>query len=296
MTCEELKELLATGGENLFARARAIKSQVFGDEIFFRGLIQFSNHCKQNCLYCGLRSGNKKLQRYRLSKEEILSCCEEGGKRNFKTFVLQSGEDDYYTTEKMTDIIQAIHRQFPNCVITLSIGEKDAKAYQAYYDAGARRFLLRHETINPGHYSKLHSGKRKIETRTECLKQLRKIGFQIGSGIMVGSPYQTMDNIIEDIYFIEKLKPEMIAVGPYLTCKDTPFKNRKNGDLKLTLRLLAIFRLMHPNAFIPATTALAALDPGGREKGALAGTNVIMLNLTPQELCKNYRIYDNMEG
>lgn len=290
---EELTELLATGGEELFARAREIKKRVFGDEIYTRGLVEFSNHCKQNCLYCGLRCGNKKLKRYRMSKEDILQCCEDGYEHDIRTFVLQSGEDDYYTTEIMTDIISAIHRQYSDCVITLSVGEKDAETYKEYYSAGARRFLLRHESVNAEHYRNLHAGKREIATRIECLRQLRDIGFQIGAGIMVGSPYQTVENIIEDIYFLEELKPDMIGTGPYLVSRHTPFKDCENGNLELTLRLLAIFRIMLPNVLMPATTALASIHPKGREMGINAGANVIMYNLAPTDFRDKYTIYDN---
>jgi biotin synthase len=294
---EEFKTLLASDEQEiLFARARSVAMRVFGNKIYVRGLIEFSNYCKQNCLYCGLRHDNNQLERYRLSKEKILECCEEGHRLCLKTFVLQSGEDDFYTTEKMVDIIQTIRKQYTGCAITISNGEKDTAAYQAYHNAGANRFLLRHETINPEHYGKLHAEKRKIETRIECLKQLKKIGFQTGSGIMVGSPWQTIDNIIDDIYFLEKLQPEMIGIGPYLINKDTPFKNEKNGSFELTLCLLSIFRLMHPNVLLPATTALETVSPDGRIKGILAGANVVMPNLTPSHVRKNYRLYDGKAG
>jgi biotin synthase len=290
---EEFKTLLTLDRqEMLFARARSVAMQIFGNKIYIRGLIEFSNYCKQNCLYCGLRYDNRQLERYRLSKEEILECCEKGHRFGFKTFVLQSGEDNHYTTENMTSIIQTIRKQYPDYAITISNGEKDVATYQAYYDAGANRFLLRHETINPEHYSKLHARERKIETRTECLEQLKKIGFQTGSGIMVGSPGQTIDNIIDDIYFLEKLQPEMIGVGPYLVNKNTPFKNENNGSLELTLRLLSIFRLMCPSVLLPATTALETISSNGRIKGILAGANVVMSNLTPPNFRKNYQLYD----
>ncbi|MDR3000504.1 MAG: [FeFe] hydrogenase H-cluster radical SAM maturase HydE [Fibromonadaceae bacterium] len=291
LTRGEFKALLTDKqGEYLFAQAREVTEQNFGNKIYTRGLIEFSNYCKQNCLYCGLRCDNKKLERYRLNKEEILQCCAEG--HDVDTFVLQSGEDDFYTTEKMVDIIKAIRQRFPDYTVTLSLGEKDASAYQAYYDAGARRFLLRHETIDSGHYRKLHAGKREIATRIECLRQLKRIGFQTGSGIMVGSPWQTLDNIIDDIYFLGIFKPDMLGIGPYLVSRDTPFANRENGSLELTLRLLAIFRLMHPRVLMPATTALIFIHPQGREMGFLAGANVVMHSLTPSHVREKYRLYD----
>lgn len=294
---EEFKELLTTEDMDLeaylFLRAREVTKRTFGNEIYIRGLIEFSNYCKQNCLYCGLRRDNRNLERYRLSKEEILESCEEGYQLGFRTFVLQSGEDDYYTPERMSDIISSIRKQFPDCAITVSVGEKDQDTYKKYYDAGGNRFLLRHETITPEHYRKLHPKGMEIETRKECLYQLKKIGFQTGSGIMVGSPYQTIDNIIDDLYFLEELQPEMIGIGPYLPSKDTPFKNEKAGSLELTVRLLAVIRLMHPEVLLPATTALATIHPTGREKGIMAGANVVMPNLSPLRFRKKYQLYDD---
>lgn len=277
----------------LFSRARAITEEWYGKEIFIRALIEFSNYCKQNCLYCGLRRDNQNVDRYRLNKEEILKCCEEGYTLGFRTFVLQSGEDNYYTPEIMSDIIQSINKTYPDCAITLSIGEKDKDTLQSYFNAGGNRYLLRHETITAEHYNKLHPKEMKIDTRKECLYQLKKIGFQTGCGIMVGTPYQTVDNIINDLYFMADLAPEMIGIGPYLPSKNTPFKEHKPGSLELTLRLLAIIRLMHPDVLLPATTALATIHPKGRERGILAGANVIMPNVSPLRFKKKYQIYDN---
>ncbi|MCL2193354.1 MAG: [FeFe] hydrogenase H-cluster radical SAM maturase HydE [Treponema sp.] len=294
---EEFKTLLSTDDKEtedyLFSCARDTAIENFGKDIYLRGLIEFSNYCKQNCLYCGLRRDNLDLERYRLSKEEILDCCKEGHGLGFRTFVLQSGEDDYYTKEKMVDIIRAIRIEYPDCAITISIGEKDEDSYRAYYEAGANRFLLRHETISPEHYRKLHPPGMEIQTRKECLYWLKNIGFQTGSGIMVGSPFQTMDNIIDDLYFLAELQPEMIGIGPYLPSSDTPFKDQKAGSVDLTVRLIAIFRLMHPNGLIPATTALATIHPTGREKGILAGANVVMPNLSPLRVREKYQLYDN---
>ena len=277
----------------LFSRARAITEERFGRDIYIRGLIEFSNYCKQNCLYCGLRRDNQNVERYRLDKEEILECCKDGYALGFRTFVLQSGEDDYYSPPKMIDIIQSIKKNYPDCAITLSIGEKDKETLHLYYRAGGNRYLLRHETITAEHYNALHPKEMKIDTRKECLYQLQDIGFQTGCGIMVGSPFQTVDNIINDLYFMADLAPEMIGIGPYLPSQDTPFKNRKAGSLERTLRLLAIVRLMHPDVLLPATTALATIHPRGREKGILAGANVIMPNLSPLRFRKKYQIYDN---
>jgi len=294
---EEFRALLTMedqeAEEYLFSCGRDTALKNFGKDIYFRGLIEFSNYCKQNCLYCGLRRDNHELERYRLSNEEILECCKEGQRLGFRTFVLQSGEDDYYTKEKMAEIIRAIRSEHPDCAITISIGEKDEDAYRAYYEAGANRFLLRHETISPEHYRKLHPPGMEIETRTKCLDWLKNIGFQTGSGIMVGSPFQTVDNIIDDLYFLAELQPEMIGIGPYLPSKDTPFKDQKAGSMELTVRLIAIFRLMHPDALIPATTALATIHPTGREKGILAGANVVMPNLSPLCFRKKYQPYDD---
>ena len=293
---EEFEALLTTGDKEtedyLFSHARDTATENFGKEVYLRGLIEFSNYCKQNCLYCGLRRDNRELERYRLSEEEILECCKEGHGLGFRTFVLQSGEDDYYTKEKMAGIIHAIRGEYPDCAITISVGEKDEDTYRAYYRAGANRFLLRHETISPEHYRKLHPPGMEIETRTECLHLLKKVGFQTGSGIMVGSPFQTIDNIIDDLYFLAELQPEMIGIGPYLPSRDTPFRDQKAGSLELTVRLIAVFRLMHPDALIPATTALATIHPTGREKGILAGANVVMPNLSPLRVRKKYQPYD----
>ena len=294
---EEFKTLLTTRDndteEYLLSSARELAVKNFGKDIFLRGLIEFSNYCKRNCLYCGLRSDNRDLERYRLSKEEILDCCREGHRLGFRTFVLQSGEDEHYTTEKMVGIIQAIRAGYPDCAITVSVGEKDEDTYRAYYRAGANRFLLRHETISPEHYGKLHPPGMEIETRRECLNRLKDIGFQTGSGIMVGSPFQTIDNIVDDLYFLAELQPEMIGIGPYLPSRDTPFADQPAGSVELTIRLIAVFRLMHPDALIPATTALATIHPTGREMGILAGANVVMPNLSPLRVREKYQLYDN---
>jgi biotin synthase len=293
----EFKTLLTTKDEEtttyLYERARSVAQRIFGNEIYIRGLIEFSNYCKQNCFYCGLRKDNQAVERYRLDKDEILECCIEGYRLGFRTFVLQSGEDNYYTKERMVDIIQSIRTRFSDCAITLSVGEKDNDTYQAYYNAGANRFLLRHETITPIHYRQLHPEGMELDHRKKCLCQLKDIGFQTGSGIMVGSPYQTLDMIIDDLYFLAELQPQMIGIGPYLPSHDTPFKDQLPGSLEMTVRLLAVLRFMHPHVLLPATTALATIDPKGREMGILAGANVVMPNLSPLHSRKKYQLYNN---
>ncbi len=231
--------------------------------------------------------------RYRLSKEDILECCREGYRLGFRTFVLQGGEDPYFTDERMVDVVKNIREEFPDCAITLSIGEKSYESYLAYYNAGANRFLLRHETAESDHYNKLHPEYMKLETRKKCLFDLKKIGYQVGSGFMVGSPFQTMDNIISDLEFLYELQPDMIGIGPYIVHKETPFREYESGSVEMTVRLIAILRHMFPHALIPATTALGTLHPNGREMGLKAGANVVMPNLSPRAYRKLYDLYEN---
>ncbi|MDF9824096.1 biotin synthase [Breznakia sp. PF5-3] len=277
----------------LFEQARAVAQENFGNKVFIRGLIEFSNYCKNNCYYCGIRRDNEKVERYRLNKEDVLECCQTGYQLGFRTFVLQSGEDDSYRVNEMSDIIRTIRDKYPDCAITLSMGEKDKHTYEQYFHAGANRYLLRHESINEKHYASLHPEGMHIQTRVQCLKDLKEIGFQTGSGIMVGSPKQTTQNLIEDIKFLEELSPEMIGIGPYLPHEDTPFKEEAKGSMDTTLILLAIMRLMHPQALIPSTTALATIDPTGRDQGILAGANVVMPNLSPLTMRKKYQLYND---
>lgn len=294
-TDDQLSWLLGQGSFDsiLFEEADKVRQQVYGKQVYLRGLIEFTNYCKNNCLYCGLRAQNSNISRYRLTKEEILSCCAQGYALGYRTFVLQGGEDPFYTDEIIIDIISSIHKKYPDCAITLSIGEKERNSYQDFFDAGARRYLLRHETADSEHYKKLHPASMSLEHRKQCLFDLKTIGYQVGSGFMVGSPYQTMENIISDIRFLQALQPDMIGIGPYITQSDTPFKNFPSGDIKLTLRLIAILRLMFPYALIPATTALGTLCAGGRELGLKAGANVVMPNLSPVSVRKKYAIYDS---
>ncbi|MCR5328412.1 MAG: [FeFe] hydrogenase H-cluster radical SAM maturase HydE [Saccharofermentans sp.] len=296
LTKEQFAYLLEFGGDDdkeyLFEAARDVSEKVFHKEVYLRGLIEFSNYCTRNCYYCGIRGGNLKADRYRLTEEEILSCCEIGEKIGFKTFVLQSGEDPYYTDDMIVSLVKKIKAQHPDCAVTLSIGEKSHESYQKFFDAGADRYLLRHETANEEHYSKLHPENMSGAERKKCLFDLKEIGFQVGCGIMVGTPHQTIDNIYEDILFMQELKPHMIGIGPFIPHKDTPFKDEPEGSVDRTLRLLAILRLLFPKVLLPATTALGTADALGREKGILAGANVMMPNLSPSNVRDKYLLYD----
>lgn len=292
---DELKALLESGESNapLARHADAVRRGIYGDKVYIRGLIEFTNYCKNDCYYCGIRRGNKKAERYRLRKEDILACCEEGYTLGFRTFVLQGGEDPYYTDAVLCDIVGTIRARFPDCAITLSVGERPRESYQALFDAGANRFLLRHETADAAHYGKLHPACMSLDNRKKCLFALKEIGYQVGSGFMVGSPYQTTDNLIEDLRFLQQLQPDMIGIGPYITHADTPFAGFRSGGLELTLRLVSILRLMFPYALIPSTTALGTIHPQGREMGLQAGANVVMPNLSPVNVRKLYTLYEN---
>lgn len=295
LTDSELSELLQSGeyDDALFKAADKVRRSIYGDDVYIRGLIEFTNYCKNNCYYCGIRHDNKNAERYRLSKEEILSCCAEGYSLGFRTFVLQGGEDEYYTDKLICETVYQIRSQFPDCAITLSIGEKSRESYKTFFDAGANRYLLRHETADEKHYKKLHPPGMSLENRKRCLYDLKEIGYQTGSGFMVGSPFQTADNIIQDLRFLQELKPDMIGIGPFITHQDTPFKGYNSGTLELTLRLISILRLMFPYALIPATTALGTISPTGRELGLKAGANVVMPNLSPVSVRKKYELYEN---
>lgn len=291
----ELRELIEsdTHDEALRQAADEVRRAHYGDAVFLRGLIEFTSFCKNNCLYCGLRAGNRNAERYRLSKDEILACCAEGYALGYRTFVLQGGEDPYYTDDMICDIVRSIRARYPDCAITLSIGEKPRRSYERYFEAGANRFLLRHETADPAHYGQLHPTDMSSENRKRCLRDLKEIGYQVGSGFMVGSPYQTTDNLIADLRFLQELQPDMIGIGPYITHRDTPFKDEKSGSVELTLRMLSILRLMFPYALLPSTTALGTIDPRGRELGLQSGGNVVMPNLSPTDVREKYAIYDN---
>lgn len=274
--------------------ADAVRRENYGTAVYLRGLIELTNYCKNNCFYCGIRNSNKKVERYRLSKEDILSCAKIGYELGFRTFVLQGGEDPYYTDEILCSIISEIKSIYQDsCAITLSLGERSTESYQSLFNAGADRYLLRHETADEEHYKKLHPDSMSLKNRIECLKTLKKIGYQTGSGFMVGSPYQTTETLIKDLRFLQELKPDMIGIGPYLTHKETPFSSFPNGNLKLTLRLISILRLLFPYALLPATTALGTIAPNGRELGLESGANVVMPNLSPVSVRKMYELYDN---
>ncbi|MDR1485783.1 MAG: [FeFe] hydrogenase H-cluster radical SAM maturase HydE [Planctomycetaceae bacterium] len=265
----------------------------YGTDVYIRGLIEISNYCRNDCFYCGIRRSNRYVERYRLGKEEILSCCALGYKLGYRTFVLQGGEDNFYNDDWVCEIVSAIRGLYVDCAITLSIGEKSYQSYKAFFDAGANRYLLRHETANAEHYAKLHPPEMKIENRKRCLYDLKRIGYQVGSGFMVGSPDQTVRDLVADIRFLQQLEPSMIGIGPFISHSNTPFRNFKSGSLKLTLRLISILRLLFPYALIPSTTALGTIDPIGRELGILAGANVVMPNLSPSGVRKKYELYDN---
>lgn len=295
MSEETIRSLLAGEGpdEQLFAAADRIRRKRYGDAVYIRGLIEFTNHCRNNCYYCGIRAGNRKLQRYRLDKETILKCCRLGYGLGFRTFVLQGGEDPYYTDEILCDIVSSIHREHPDCAITLSAGERSMDSYRRLYEAGARRYLLRHETADRDLYSRLHPEEMSFDNRMRCLRDLKEIGYQVGAGLMVGAPGQTREHLIEDIRFMRELKPDMIGIGPYLRHKDTPFRDQPDGSMQDTLRLLAVLRLLFPYALLPSTTALGTIDPDGRQLGLKAGANVVMPNLSPAEVREQYSLYDN---
>lgn len=275
------------------AKARELSLKKYGNKIYIRGIVEFSNHCKNDCLYCGIRRSNKDLSRYRLTDEEILSCCDEGYEYGFRTFVLQSGEDRSYTPARIAELVKRIKAAHPDCAVTLSLGEFEREEFKLMRDAGADRYLLRHETADKAHYEKLHPAEMSFEHRMNCLKDLKELGFQTGTGMMVGSPYQTSSELAKDLIFLGEFKPHMIGMGPFLPHKDTPFRDMAKGSYELTLFLLSICRIMLPDVLLPATTALGTINPRGREEGVLAGANVIMPNLSPTAVRKKYMLYDN---
>ncbi len=287
LICEDEAE------EDLRILADRVRQQHYGKDVYIRGLIEISNHCKNNCYYCGIRRGNTEIERYRLSREDILDCCETGYALGFRTFVLQGGEDAFHTDDWLCPLISEIKRRYPDCAVTLSLGERSRQSYQQLFDAGADRYLLRHETAVDCHYRHLHPSELSLQNRMECLFALKEIGYQVGSGFMVGSPGQQPEYLAEDLLFLQKLQPDMVGIGPFLHHNQTPFKDEPNGDLHVTLRLISILRLMFPHVLLPATTALGTLHPRGRELGLQAGANVVMPNLSPSRLRKLYSLYDN---
>ena len=297
LTLEEYELLISErtdeAADELRRLAVETRKKHYGNSVYIRGLIEISNICKNDCLYCGIRRSNKDCERYRLTKEQILSCCDEGYALGFRTFVMQGGEDAYFTDERLCDIVSAIKGKYPDCAVTLSMGERSRESYERLYAAGADRYLLRHETATAEHYEKLHPSEMRFEERMQCLRDLKDIGFQTGCGFMVGSPYQTYADIARDLKFIEEFKPQMCGIGPFIPHKATPFASFSAGTVELTCYLLSIVRLICPTVLLPATTALGSIEEGGREKGILSGANVVMPNLSPVDNRKKYELYNN---
>lgn len=296
LSVEEYQYLIDNRDEEstLLLREKADRARrsVYGNKVFIRGLIEISNICKNDCLYCGIRKSNRSCSRYRLTEEDILECCKEGCALGFRTFVMQGGEDGFFTDEVVCSIVKKIKESYPDCAVTLSLGERSEESYRRLYEAGADRYLLRHETADKEHYEKLHPENLSWKKRMECLHNLKKIGYQTGCGFMVESPYQTTEHLAKDLKFIEKFSPEMCGIGPFIPHKDTEFKDEKAGTCELTCYLLSIVRLMKPNILLPSTTALGTIEEDGREKGILSGGNVVMPNLSPLSVRKKYMLYD----
>ena len=293
----ELKTLIdgrdEVAAEKLFEKAREVRHAVYGKQIFIRGLIEFTNYCKNDCYYCGIRKSNLKAERYRLTLGQILDCCADGYELGFRTFVLQGGEDPHYTDDLMDSIVKGVRAGFPDCAITLSLGERSKASYQRFFDSGADRYLLRHETRNEAHYASLHPPVMSLRERLKCLQDLRDIGYQVGCGFMVGSPGQTTDCLVDDLMFIKEFDPHMVGIGPFIAHQDTPLAGKPSGTLELTIFLLGVIRLLSPTVLLPATTALGTISPEGRELGVLAGANVVMPNLSPVGVRRKYLLYDN---
>ena len=279
--------------EILAEKAVETRKKIYGNSVYIRGLIEISNICKNDCHYCGIRRGNKKCERYRLTVEQILSCCDEGYRLGFRTFVMQGGEDAYFTDDVICGIVSEIKKRYPVCAVTLSLGERSYESYKRLYDAGADRYLLRHETADKEHYEKLHPSELSFERRMECLDNLKKIGFQTGCGFMVGSPYQTNKTLAKDLKFIEEFRPHMCGIGPFVPHRETVFRDMPQGTVELTCYLLSVIRLISPSILLPSTTALGTIDPEGREKGILSGANVVMPNLSPADAKSKYELYNN---
>ncbi|MBQ5488581.1 MAG: [Clostridia bacterium] len=297
LSLEEYAFLIRERSESSALRLAALADEksreVYGTDVYIRGLIEISNYCKNDCLYCGIRRSNKECDRYRLTSEEILLCCKEGYRLGFRTFVMQGGEDPYYTDDLLCDLISRVKTLYPDCAVTLSLGERSRESYQRLFDAGADRYLLRHETADKDHYGKLHPETMSWDNRMKCLHELREIGYQVGCGFMVESPFQSETELAKDLKFIEEFRPDMCGIGPFISHKDTPFRDEPSGGCDLTCYLLSIIRLIYPNILLPATTALGTIDPLGRERGILCGANVVMPNLSPVSVRKKYELYDN---
>ena len=282
--------------EYLRAKAQEVATSIYGHGVFVRALLEISSYCRNNCYYCGIRASNRNAQRYRLTKEEILECCKEADALGFNTFVMQGGEDPMQNDAWVVDVVKSIRAAYPDKAITLSVGERSDEAYAAFKEAGANRFLLRHETRNDEHYAHLHPDMMSSENRRHCLMTLKRLGFQTGSGMMIGSPGQTDEHLYEDIRFLEELQPQMIGIGPFLPATDTPFENQNHGSADKTILMLSLLRLRFPKVLLPATTALATLCPNGMECAIMAGANVVMPNVSPVEQRKKYSIYDNKKS
>ena len=298
LTREEFVELIKMADDPqvdalLAEEAVRIRKEVYGTDVYTRGLIEFTNYCKNDCLYCGIRRGNQNAVRYRLTLSQIMECCKMGYELGYRTFVLQGGEDAYFNDERMCEIIRSIKKEYPDCAVTLSLGERSEESYRVMHKAGADRYLLREETSVPEHYAMLHPKQMSLENRLHCLEILKETGYQTGCGFMVGSPGWQLEYLARELCYIKKLRPHMIGIGPFIPHKDTVFAKETGGSLDLTLNLVAMLRLMNPNAMIPATTAVGTIDPRGREKAILSGANVVMPNLSPVSVRKNYMLYDN---
>lgn len=278
--------------EELARRAVAERKRVWGTKVFARGLIEVSSYCVNDCYYCGIRRSNRQVARYRLSPERILACAEEGYGLGFRTLVLQGGEDPWFSDERLCDIVARVRSAHPDCAVTLSMGERSRASYQALHDAGAERYLLRHETANPLHYRRLHPPEMSFERRMRCLEDIRDIGYAVGIGFMVGSPYQQPRDLAMDLKLVEEFGPQMCGIGPFVAHHATPFASQESGSLELTCYLLSIIRLIGPGILLPATTALGSIHPQGREKGIMSGANVVMPNLSPADVRKDYELYD----
>ncbi|MBQ3458285.1 MAG: [Synergistaceae bacterium] len=297
LSLEEYESLITNRNDEsrklLRELAVKVRREIYGNKVYVRGLIEVSNICRNDCFYCGIRRSNKNCERYRLTSGEILSCCDEGYELGFRTFVLQGGEDSYFSDEILGGIVQDIKTRHSDCAVTLSMGERSRESYRYLRECGADRYLLRHETADSEHYSRLHPSDMSYSNRMDCLRNLRELGYQVGCGFMVGSPFQSTKNLAQDLKFIERFKPEMCGIGPFIPHKDTQFRDCPAGTVELTCYLLSIIRLIYPPVLLPATTALGTIDPVGREKGIMAGANVVMPNLSPVSVRKKYELYDN---
>lgn len=288
-----LNNITAEEAEYLHSKASEVAKEHYGNTVYMRGLIEFSNYCMQNCNYCGIRLDNNEVDRYRLTKEDILKCARLGYDLGYRTFVLQSGEDPYFNVDRITDIVREIKRLYPECAVTLSMGEKTTEEYEAYYKAGADRYLLRHEAASHRLYEHLHPNTMDLDNRLKCLNEIKKIGFQVGCGFMVGSPTQTNEDLVEDLLYVEELMPHMCGIGPYISHSETPLKGNRNGTVPETRVMLSLVRLINPKVLLPSTTALGTIDKLGREKALKAGANVVMPNLSPTDVREKYELYEN---